>query len=119
MSFNCSTHFPRLDLFVFTSNCISKDIAPFMPEFLVFEYMRICCALLKTNQLNFQMSLPGGPFLFGALLAFMALLITMSLPEAAPMSKVDIKKKTDIDNDSLESGYINQDLSPLLSDSLA
>ena len=66
-----------------------------------------------------QMSLPGGPFLFGALLAFLALLITMSLPEATPLSKVDIKKKTDIDNDISESGFVNQDLSPLLSDSIA
>jgi len=65
-----------------------------------------------------SMSLPGGPFLFGALLAFLALLITMSLPDDAP-HKVDLKKKTDIDNDSLESGFVNQDLSPLLSDSIA
>jgi len=70
------------------------------------------------NKYN-TMSLPGGPFLFGALLAFLALLITMSLPEATPLSKVDIKKKTDIDNDISESGFVNQDLSPLLSDSIA
>jgi hypothetical protein len=65
------------------------------------------------------MSMPGGPFLFGALLAFLALLITMSLPEAAPLHRVDHKKKTDIDSDLSESGFVNQDLSPLLSDSLA
>ena len=73
---------------------------------------------LVLNTLIPQMSLPGGPFLFGALLAFLALLITMSLPDDAP-HKVDLKKKTDIDNDSLESGFVNQDLSPLLSDSIA
>lgn len=62
--------------------------------------------------------MPGGPFLFGALLAFLALLITMSLPEAAPLvKKIDIKKKTDIDNDLSDSGYKNQDISPLLQDS--
>ena len=67
----------------------------------------------------FQM--PGGPFLFGALLAFIALLITLSLPEAAH-KKIDLKKKTDMDSsDHLsDSSFQNQDLSPLLrEDSLA
>lgn len=59
-------------------------------------------------------SLPGGPFLFGALLAFLALLVTLSLPESAPLTKVDIKKKTDIESGDLTEGFVNQDLSPLL-----
>merc|ERR1719318_1230910 len=66
-----------------------------------------------------SMSMPGGPFLFGALLALLALLITMSLPEAAHIQKkIDMKKKTDIDNDLSDTGFVNQDLSPLLQDSI-
>ena len=38
-----------------------------------------------------QMSMPGGPFLFGALLAFAALLITLSLPELKEKVKRVIK----------------------------
>lgn len=37
------------------------------------------------------MSMPGGPFLFGALLAFAALLITLSLPELKEKVKRVIK----------------------------
>ena len=55
------------------------------------------------------MSLPGGPFLFGALLAFVALLVTLSLPEVRS-KPVDIKKKTDED----DTNTFHQDSRPLL-----
>lgn len=68
------------------------------------------------------MSMPGGPFLFGALLAFIALLITISLPDSHPShKKSNIKKKTDSDIEDGDSGYpAHQDNTPLLlQDSLA
>jgi len=67
-----------------------------------------------------SMSLPGGPFLFGALLAFVALLITLSLPELKEKMSLSHHKKTDeaeliARSDSSEQGsFVNQDLSPLL-----
>lgn len=66
--------------------------------------------------------MPGGPFLFGALLAFIALLITISLPDSHPShKKSNIKKKTDSDIEDGDSGYpAHQDNTPLLlQDSLA
>ena len=81
---------------------------------------------MLTSPFSTQISLPGGPFIFGALLAFLALLITLSLPDKAAIKpKVDHRKKTDSEPSEDEGGgggsgfhHHHHDHTPLLPESL-